>query len=291
MLLSRFLLHSKPSNTDRRIAEGLSSSFSSVNWSPSQDEAPTSQTATFLWLNHIFALKKGEQQERIMGRSCKRIETYLRPKWDSEAKKSFTAPISLLWGGMKILGDRILTDEASRRLIYSLSMRITMSAPGSRYSSFLALFAVLTAAAVYSWMSVSHVLAIVCGALALVALLAFEMITKMNPYLVIDDEGVHDARIGVGKIPWCDVEKVSFVSSYGNRFLCLRVHDSSAYVANLNGPRKENRLFHESLGFKNFNIDIGDLEINLLDLKKLVEIHAIQSRQQTITRPQFQLQN
>jgi len=99
---------------------------------------------------------------------------------------------------------------------------------------------------------------------------------KSSPRLVIDDTGVLDSRLGVGKIAWSDIEDVQIEAKYGNRFLCFRVRNPDIYIARIKGPKKAKALFHQQLGFKRFNVDVEDLEVSLVDLKK--EIDALIAR-------------
>lgn len=113
--------------------------------------------------------------------------------------------------------------------------------------------------------------AIVCGVLAVLCLLALIYKTRPAPILVIDDHGVYDRRLGVGKILWRDVEDVQVETSYGNRFLCLKLRYPDKYVARAQGPKKEKLQLNQSIGFRGFNVDIGNLKVSILDLKALIE--------------------
>ena len=115
-------------------------------------------------------------------------------------------------------------------------------------------------------------MSVVFAAFAVLALLgSFWVTTQETPVLVIDETGLFDARNGIGKIWWHDVVEVHIEASYGNRFLCLRVKNPEEYVSKLNGPVKERVNFNRSLGFRRINVDIGDLNVSLLDLKKMIE--------------------
>ena len=92
------------------------------------------------------------------------------------------------------------------------------------------------------------------------------------PQLIIDEHGVFDSQLGVGKISWSDIEDVHIETAYGNRFLCFRLRSSEQYLARLQGKQREKMLFHRQLGFQRFNVDVGQLPISLLDLKKQIEL-------------------
>lgn len=116
-------------------------------------------------------------------------------------------------------------------------------------------------------------MSLVFAALAVLAFLGSLWMTteQQTPVLVIDETGLFDARNGIGKIWWRDVVEVHIEASYGNRFLCLRVRNPHEYVSKLSGPIKERVTFNQSLGFRRINVDIGDLNVSLLDLKKMIE--------------------
>jgi hypothetical protein len=169
-------------------------------------------------------------------------------------------------------------------------MRIALYSAGPRPTTPLIAFGVLVMTGIYLFVTTALILpALVCLALATVILLSFGPTKKTKPYLVIDDSGIYDARIGIPKIPWRDISQVSIVSGYGNRFLCIRVEDPQAYLAILSGRSKERLQFNQKLGFRSFNIDVGDLNINLLDLKKLVETRAKRSRSNIADRFRMRL--
>jgi hypothetical protein len=106
--------------------------------------------------------------------------------------------------------------------------------------------------------------ALVVGLFALV-------LPKSQPILQIDETGVFDRRLGVGKISWADVEAVQIEGGYGNRFLCLQVREPERYVRRLSGGARAKAYRSHDLGFKKFGIDLRDVNINLLDLKRHIE--------------------
>lgn len=141
--------------------------------------------------------------------------------------------------------------------------------PGSKLVLLSILFVSI---GLYFWSVVrAQEIAIGFCVLSMASFLLHTMLIKNVPVLVIDDAGVFDARLGVSKIWWSEVEKVSFEASYGNRFLCLHMREPEKIVSKLNGDKKDKVLFHQQLGFKTFNIDIGQLQVSLLDLKTLIE--------------------
>jgi hypothetical protein len=101
-------------------------------------------------------------------------------------------------------------------------------------------------------------------------------IWKHEILVQIDETGIYDRRLGIGKIMWSDVENVHLQLTEENRFLCFRVRDPKPYLARLKGGERERMLFHRSLGFSGFNVDIGALDVNILDLKKQIDVRVKQ---------------
>lgn len=89
--------------------------------------------------------------------------------------------------------------------------------------------------------------------------------------LQIDDHGIYDRRLGIGKIHWTDVEDVQLQVTENNRFLCFKMANPEPYLARLKGANRERVLFHRSLGFQGFNVDVDAVDVNLLELKKYID--------------------
>ncbi len=91
------------------------------------------------------------------------------------------------------------------------------------------------------------------------------------PQILIDETGIFDERLGVGKIFWDDVIDVHIEAVSGVRFLCLRVKDHNSYLNKLDYARRRQIEQSRELGFRRFNIDMRGLPISLLDLKSQIE--------------------
>jgi hypothetical protein len=96
--------------------------------------------------------------------------------------------------------------------------------------------------------------------------------------LQIDDEGVTDRRLGVGKILWSDVGEVKLLTTEEHCFLCVKVENPENYLTRLRGPKLEKVLFHRNLGFQTFNIDLRMVDANLLDLKRQIDERVKRNR-------------
>ena len=163
-------------------------------------------------------------------------------------------------------------------------MRIIHRAPGPRSLTLFVLSGSFAAAALYfQTVLVSRGAATIFAGLAAFSLLAYAFLIQSVPVLVIDDSGVFDARLGIPKIPWRDIEEVTVEASYGNRFLCIRVRDPKAYIQQANALEvKQRLLFHHDLGFRRFNVDVGGIEMSLLDLKNMIDARIPKRRSRKI---------
>lgn len=89
--------------------------------------------------------------------------------------------------------------------------------------------------------------------------------------LQIDDSGIFDRRLGVGKISWEDVEDVQLQVTEEQRYLCFKMANAKPYINRLSGADRERVLFHRSLGFHGFNVEVSPVDVNLLELKKQID--------------------
>lgn len=88
----------------------------------------------------------------------------------------------------------------------------------------------------------------------------------------IDDIGIYDRRLGLGKVRWSDIVSVQLQVAEGNYFLSFRLRNPSPYLANLQGPQRERVMFHQKLGFKGFNVDVAALNVDLVELKRQIDL-------------------
>ncbi len=68
-------------------------------------------------------------------------------------------------------------------------------------------------------------------------------IIDRRPRISIDETGITDRTLGVGKIDWADVEFVHLNSTFANNFLVLKLSNTEKYLQNLsNTSRKLTKL-------------------------------------------------
>ncbi len=91
-----------------------------------------------------------------------------------------------------------------------------------------------------------------------------------GPALVIDDEGVtdHTPLLGVGLIPWSDIQGVAVGQSSGRNYLLLTVPDPNAYLLRSGVVRRTIAKLHRFPPC--LPIDLGSLEA---DAEAIVDGH------------------
>lgn len=102
------------------------------------------------------------------------------------------------------------------------------------------------------------------------AILAYQYYDRQLLF-AIDENGIYDARLGVGKIFWRDVSHVQIEICYRTRFLCLRLKNPDKFVRQAHPAVRKKLVENESLGFSQINIDISGVEMNALLLKQFIE--------------------
>ncbi len=94
---------------------------------------------------------------------------------------------------------------------------------------------------------------------------------KKQLLLQIDDKGIFDATLGVGKIAWEDVDDAQLQTTEQKCFLCLRIRNPEPYLRRSWGPLRKKIQFHRGLGFHGFNVNVSPANVDLLELKKQID--------------------
>lgn len=114
------------------------------------------------------------------------------------------------------------------------------------------------------------------GGCALVA--AWELVDS-RPRLIIDDEGIYDRTLGVGRIPWSDIRNAYLRSIHENDFICLELRDSDDYLQRTNAVKRALASANAALGFTPISLNLSGVaadsnDILELILKKLHELNG-----------------
>lgn len=102
-----------------------------------------------------------------------------------------------------------------------------------------------------------------------------------EPRLILDDEGIEDKSLGIGKISWDDIEAAYPNEIFTNKFVSLKIRNVEKYLERNPKRRKslEKKLvsFNQSLGFEALNLNLVGLKISQKDLMTLITAHLFLS--------------
>lgn len=96
--------------------------------------------------------------------------------------------------------------------------------------------------------------------------------------LQINDSGIFDESLNVGWIDWHDVVECQIVASYRNVVLTLKVQNPDKYIERMPPSLRTNARQKIELGFTRFAIDLRNVEVDLLQLKKDVDKKILSRR-------------
>lgn len=124
-------------------------------------------------------------------------------------------------------------------------------------------FLLTTAApAVVGWAAI-----VFFGACSLVFVWAM---VESRPRLIISDEGVFDRTLGIGLIPWQDIQGAYVKSVLGNDFICLSLTRPEKYLGQLGSAKRSMVSANEALGFTPFSLNLSGLDVDTSQVFELV---------------------
>jgi hypothetical protein len=98
-------------------------------------------------------------------------------------------------------------------------------------------------------------------------------VLDFRPRLTIDEEGIADRTLGVGKILWSDVEGAFIRSIEGNDFICLIVRDPEVYLERMGPIRRRIARANWVLGFTELNLNLGGVTVRTEAVLDLIHRH------------------
>ena len=150
--------------------------------------------------------------------------------------------------------------------------RIVIAGSRTRYVIYLALACAFVAAGVLllalhenvlvAWLNI-----VFFGAGAIV----FGMqIVDRRPRIVIDDQGILDRTLKVGRIEWGDIRAVFLKRSQGQPFLCLELADPSKYTQRLSPLLRRMTQLNRKLGFTDLSLNLAGTSIDPEQVEELL---------------------
>jgi hypothetical protein len=92
-----------------------------------------------------------------------------------------------------------------------------------------------------------------------------------RPRLIIDDEGVFDRTLKVGRIPWSEIAGVHLPSMMSKQFICLDLRDEDRWIASLARPYQVMVKGNEALGFTRLNLNLSGTNANTAELLPVLQ--------------------
>ncbi len=83
-----------------------------------------------------------------------------------------------------------------------------------------------------------------------------------RPCIVINDEGVFDRTLGIGVIPWGDINDAYSKSVFGKEFICLDLRNTVHWLMKLSTAQRAVATGNERFGFQPFNIYLTGTTLN-----------------------------
>jgi hypothetical protein len=158
-------------------------------------------------------------------------------------------------------------------------MRISLKRRSKRLTETSAIFlALLIGAGVYT-LTIYGSPMLWIGIYAMAVSVAGLVISTIHEQLLvqIDARGIYDRGLGVGKIFWKDIENVILTTTNERHYLGLRIRQPERYLRRLYGTKRSTTLFRQGLGLNRFNVDISEVDIDPVDLKRLVDLKLQQN--------------
>ncbi len=100
----------------------------------------------------------------------------------------------------------------------------------------------------------------------------------LRPRLVFSEVGVLDRTLGVGVIPWTEIDDAYLASINGNSFLCLELRDPERWIEKLGPVRRALVAGNASLGFTPISLNLGCIAGDPLEVQTYVLTMAAASR-------------
>jgi hypothetical protein len=102
------------------------------------------------------------------------------------------------------------------------------------------------------------------------ALIAVWQLVDNRPRLIIDDYGVMDRTLGIGVIPWDEIENAFLRSISGCAFVCLVLRDPEKYTQNFSKVRRAMASANQALGFTEFNVNLAGVNARAEEVFELI---------------------
>jgi hypothetical protein len=91
-----------------------------------------------------------------------------------------------------------------------------------------------------------------------------------RPRLIIDEQGILDRTLGVGRIPWSEITSAHVQSISGDDFICLELEHPEQYAAKLSPVRRAALSANRALGCTDFIINLSGVNASTDEIFDLI---------------------
>lgn len=99
-----------------------------------------------------------------------------------------------------------------------------------------------------------------------------------RPRLQINEIGILDRTLGIGLVPWVDIEDAYVASINNEHFICLHLENEDAYAGRLSPLKRKLAAANHALGFTHFSINLSGVDLNPEQLLEYILKQAAASR-------------
>lgn len=105
------------------------------------------------------------------------------------------------------------------------------------------------------------------------AVVFVRQLLNTKPRIILDDEGIEDKSLDIGKILWDDIEAAYPNNIFTNKFISLKVRDVEKYLRRTSKPKRKLASYNQALGFETLNLNLVGLAVSQKDLMTLIKAH------------------
>lgn len=110
-----------------------------------------------------------------------------------------------------------------------------------------------------------------------------------RPRIVIDEIGVTDRTLGIGRIDWDDIEAAGRTSVFTNDFICLKISNVEKYTERLPKTSKKLIQINKSLGFSELNLNLNLVDMKAAEIQEYVMKHILANKHYGIPKERLGL--
>jgi hypothetical protein len=104
---------------------------------------------------------------------------------------------------------------------------------------------------------------------AAIPLFIWQIIDR-RPRLTINDLGINDRTMGVGLIPWSEIEDSYVKSIRGNHFICLVARNPEMWTSRFSATKKAMIKTNKALGFTELNVNLSGTSAQPQEIHELI---------------------